>query len=394
MSTWHTVRLIAAREIRERMRSRVFRVTTVVSALIVAALIVLPSINNDPTVYDVALVGPTDPVIRAAVDNLSPVVGAAVRVRDLTEVTDARRQLRDGRIDVALVEGRRLIIEDPVSRERVSGRTRLVAAVSEAARLQTALTDAGLSSEEAAQVLRAPPLKIDALGKAPPAASGQVTTFIGVITIFIFFQTYGSWILVGVAEEKSSRIAEVLLAAVRPRHLVGGKILGIGLVGLSQGLVVAGTAIVASRAVGAEVLRGADAFGAFAAVGWFVLGFAFYGWLYAAAGSLVARQSDAQAAGFPITIPLFISYIASLTSLSSSEPSTLVKVLAYLPPTAPMCMPTLINAGAVPAWHVVAVIAASIAASLLLARIAGAVYSNSILRTGKRIHWMEALRSA
>jgi ABC-2 type transport system permease protein len=235
---------------------------------------------------------------------------------------------------------------------------------------------------------------VNALGKPKPEAGDQVTGFIGVIAIFIFFQTYGGWILVGVAEEKSSRIAEVLLAAVRPRQLVGGKILGIGLVGLTQALLVATSAIVASRVVGADVLSGAKAWGALAAVGWFILGFAFYGWAYAAAGSLVSRQSEAQAAGLPISIPLFAGYFVSLTALSSTDPSSLVKVMAYLPPTAPLCMPTLIANGGVAPWQVAAVVAGLVVSSWLMARIAGAVYANSILRTGKRIKWLEALRSA
>ncbi|HVV37515.1 MAG TPA: ABC transporter permease [Acidimicrobiales bacterium] len=394
MKSSETIRLVAMRELRDRLRSRVFRVTTLVSAAIVAALIVLPHVNEKPKTYDVGLVGQTDPAIRAAVSNMGPALSATVRVHDVASEQAARRQLRSGNLDVALVNGRNVIIDDPVDPDRVTGRVRLVAAISEAARLQTALTDAGLTSEQAAQILRRPSLPVTALGKAKPAANDQVTTLVGVIAIFIFFQTYGSWILVGVAEEKSSRIAEVLLAAVRPRHLVGGKILGIGIAGLAQAIVVAATAIIASRVVGSDVLRGAHAFGAVAAVGWFVLGFAFYSWLYAAAGSLVSRQTEAQAAGFPISVPLFVGYFAAIASVSSSAPSPLVRVLAYLPPTAPMCMPVLIEAHAVAAWQVGLTIVFSLVAALVMARVAGAIYSNSILRTGKRIKWSEALRSA
>jgi ABC-2 type transport system permease protein len=390
----HTVTLVARREVRERLRSRVFRLSTVIAAGVVALLIVLPTLKDSNTTYDIGLVGTTDPVIRAAVGGIGLAIGATVHIKDVGDAAAARRQLRAGNLDIALVDGRSVIIDDPLNPDRVTARYRLVAAVSEAARLQTALTDAGLSSDKAAAILRKPPLPVEALGKPKPNTEDQVTTLVGVIAIFAFFQTYGSWILVGVAEEKSSRIAEVLLAAVRPRQLVGGKILGIGIVGLVQAIVVAITAVITSRVVGSNVLEGAKAFGALAAVGWFILGFTFYGWAYAAAGSLVSRQSDAQAAGFPLSIPLFVGYFAALSSVSSTDPSTLVKVLAYLPPTAPLCMPVLIDAGAVAPWQVALVIVASLAASLLVARVAGAVYSNSILRTGKRIKWVEALRSA
>lgn len=394
MTAAQTVLLVARREVRERLRSKVFRVSTVIAAGVVAALIVVPTLKHSTTTYDVGLVGTTDPVIRAAVDNIGPAISATVRVKDVADTKSARGLLRDGRLDIALVDGRSVIINSPLDRDRINGRYRLVAALSEAARLQTAMTDAGLSSEQAAAVLQKPPLPVQALGKPKPQSEDQVTTLVGVIAIFAFFQTYGSWILVGVAEEKSSRIAEVLLAAVRPRQLVGGKVLGIGVVGLAQALVVAATAIVASRAVGSNILEGAKAFGVVEAVGWFILGFGFYGWAYAAAGSLVSRQSEAQAAGFPLSVPLFVGYFAALSSVSSTDPSTLVKVLAYFPPTTPLCMPVLINAGAVAAWQVALAIVTSVAASALVARVAGAVYSNSILRTGKRIKWTEALRSA
>ena len=394
MKATAAVVLVARREVRERLRSKVFRISTVIAAGVVAALIVLPTLNDSKASYDIGLVGHTDPVIRSAVGQIGPAIGATVHLTDVTDRTDARRQLRDGKLDIALVDGRSVIINNPLDPDRVNGRYRLVAAISEAARLQTALTDAGLTSDQAAAILRRPPLPVEAMGKPKPKGEDQVTTLVGIIAIFAFFQTYGSWILVGVAEEKSSRIAEVLLAAVRPRQLVAGKVLGIGLVGTVQALAVALTAIVTSRIVGSNLLEGAKAFGAVGAVGWFVLGFAFYGMAYAAAGSLVSRQSDAQAAGFPLSIPLFVGYFAALSSLSTTEPSAFVRILAFLPPTAPLCMPVLINAGAVAVWQVALVVVVSIAAAVLVARVAGAVYSNSILRTGKRIKWMEALRAA
>ena len=396
MSGWEAIRLVATREIRERLRSRVFRASTVIGALIVSLIIVLPNLNHNKTThYDVGFVGTTDPVIKAAVLHIGPAVGAdSIGTEENLTEAQARARLRSGALDLALVDGRRIIVNKAINPDRVDGRYRLVAAVSEAARLQTALTSAGLTSAQAAQALQSPPLAVQALGRAKTDTGDQVTAFIGVIAIFIFFQQYGSWILVGVAEEKSSRIAEVLLAAVRPRQLVAGKILGIGLVGFAQALVVAITAMIASHAVGADVLRGAQALAGLEAVGWFALGFGFYGWLYAAAGSLVSRQSDAQAAGFPISIPIFVGYFATVSSLGSTEPSSLVHVLAFLPPTAPLCMPTLIAAGRVEPWQVGLVVLASIVASVFMARIAGAVYASAILRTGKRIKWIEALRSA
>ena len=395
MSTATAIRLVAMREIRERLRSRVFRVSTIIGAAVICALIVIPTLNQDKVkTYDVGLVGVSDPVIVAAVQNVGPAIGAQVHVHVVADADTATRRVRSGRLDMALIDGQRVVINDPLNRSRVSTRLKLVTAVSEAARLQTALTDAGLTPEQAAAAISHPPLPVNALGHQKQDSNDEFTNFVGVVAIFIFFQQYGSWILVGVAEEKSSRIAEVLLAAVRPRQLVAGKILGIGIVGMAQALFVAVAAIVASRVVGSDVLRGTQALAAVGAVGWFVLGFALYGWAFAAAGSLVSRQSEAQAAGFPIMIPIFAGYFATISSLGQAEPTTFLRVLAFLPPTAPLCMPTLISAGAVAPWQVGLTILGVIASAYVMARVASAIYSSAILRTGKRIKWLEALRSA
>ncbi len=394
MTPFATVRLVAMREIRERFRSKVFRITTLIGAAIVCALIVIPSLQDDDVkVYDVALVHVSDPVIRASVQSAGTAAGVQVRVRDYESAAKVRADIRSGALDIALLDSRTIVVGDPPPSDRVTTKARLILAISESARLQSALTDAGLSSVQAASALRAPPLPVQALGKPTQPNRDQFTTFIGVIAIFIFFQQYGGWILVGVAEEKSSRIAEVLLAAVKPRQLVTGKILGIGVVGVTQALFVAVSAIVTSRLVGSNILAGAEAWGALAAVGWFVLGFGLYGPAFAAAGSLVSRQSEAQAAGFPVMIPIMAGYFATISAIGQANPSTLLRVLAFLPPTAPLCMPTLISLNAVEPWQV-ALTALGVAVSgVLVARLAGTIYASAILRTGKRIKWMEAIRS-
>ena len=394
MTYWSGVRLVAGREIRERVRSKVFRVATVVSAIVVAGIVVVPNLGSDraPT-YDVGLVGRTTPALRDAVENVGGAIGGTVRAEAVESVGAAERALKSGALDLAVIDGASLVVDDPVASSRLNNRLRLVVAVSEAVRLQVALEASGLDAERTRAALAQRQLPVRALGKPKVSEGKQVGAFFGVVMLFFFLQQYGSWILVGVAEEKSSRIAEVLLSAVRPRQLVAGKVLGIGTVGLIQAIVVAAVGLVASRSVGTAIVSGVDPFILVAAVGWFVLGFAFYGWAYAAAGSLVSRQSEAQAAGFPIAIPLLASYAAASTALTTSEPSSVLRVLAYLPPTAPLCMPTLAAMGHASATGIALSAAGTLLGALVMARVAGAVYSNAILRTGKKVKWSEALRS-
>jgi ABC-2 type transport system permease protein len=384
------------RELRERLRSRVYKVSTIISVAAVVAIIVIPNLRDEKAPnYDVGLVQVTNPVVQSAVGALGPAIGATVKVRTYASEDEAKAALRDGRLDIALIEGRRIIVNDRADRNTFSKRLQLELGVSEAARLPTALSDAGLRPEQVGAVLTKPPLPVESLAKLKDRSGGAVATnIVGVIGTFIFIQTYGQWVLNGVAEEKASRIAEVLLAAIRPRHLVGGKVLGIGLAGLLQASIVAVVAAVAAKSVDVDVLAGAKLFYIFGAVGWFALGFSFYGWAFAAAGSLVSRQSEVGAAATPVFIPMMAGYIASTSTFGASDANALVRVLAYLPPTAPFCMPALMSTDSV-AWWQVALAAGGVGLSaLVMARIAGAIYANSILRAGKRIKWLEAMRAA
>src|SRR5205807_8115262 len=103
------------------------------------------------------------------------------------------------------------------------------------------------------------PLALHPVGTPRPQAAGRFTAFLGVILTYTFVAVYGGMVLNGVAEEKSSRVAEVLLAAVRPGELLTGKVAGIGMVALIQGIITAAAAVAAGAAVGTNVLHGVGA---------------------------------------------------------------------------------------------------------------------------------------
>jgi ABC-2 type transport system permease protein len=116
-----------------------------------------------------------------------------------------------------------------------------------------------------------------------------------------------------------------------------------------------------------------------------VLGYIFYCWVYAAAGSLATRQEHIQTLAFPLQLPLLLGYITSLTAISSAHASTFVHVLAYLPPTAPFAMPVLVALGQVSWWQFAIAVLLSLVATAGVARLAASVYVRAILRTGQRV---------
>jgi ABC-2 type transport system permease protein len=217
---------------------------------------------------------------------------------------------------------------------------------------------------------------------------------IGLILVFVMLSQYNTWILIGVMEEKSSRVIEVLLAAVRPVQLLTGKVLGIGLVAFAQASLIVVFTLVLAKSVGSDLLHGTAPMVLVSTLAWLVLGYAFYCWVYAAAGSLAERQDQVQSLAFPLSLPIIFGYIMGLTAAGSGSASSFFKVLAYLPPTAPFAMPVLVGLGAVTWWEFLASAAISVLCTVGLAKLATLIYSRAILRTGRRVKLREVLTRA
>ena len=229
-----------------------------------------------------------------------------------------------------------------------------------------------------------------------PGDSGADTSRSGValvtnILLFLMLQTYGSWVLTAVTREKASRVIEVLLAVIRPKQLLVGKTIGIGLVALGHAAVLIVVAYVTTRIVGLDITGGLRAGDLLVGAVWFLLGYALYCSVFAAAGALCARVEDAQAYAFPVMIPLLFAYIASFSAASGAN--TLLWVLAFFPPTAVLAMPTLYAIEAAPLWAVLLSMAITAAAVVVVANLAAKIYERSVLRTSRRVGWREAFRA-
>jgi ABC-2 type transport system permease protein len=196
---------------------------------------------------------------------------------------------------------------------------------------------------------------------------------------------YNTWILMGVMQEKASRVVEVLLATVRPVQLLGGKVLGIGLVALGQAALIVAIALIVGKAVGSSFLNGTGPVLILSDLIWLVLGYAFYCWLYAAAGSMAERQDQVQTLALPLSLPILIAYIYSITVASTGNPSLLFKVLAYFPPTAPFAMPVLVGLNQVEWWQFLISCAIAIAGTAVMAWFAAGVYRRAVLQSGQRV---------
>ena len=378
--------LVAAREIKERLRSRVFRVVTVVILGVVAAAIVIPVLTaNKNNGESVAVVGALPAPQRSAIQAAGVRLGTSVHLVTAPNLTAATKEVRTGTVDLAVIDDSRILVNAPVSGGG-SSTDDLVQGLSQVLGTERVLASAGLSPAQLAALSSPTSLPVSSLKAASKSGGAKRTTsVIGLILEFVMLSQYGTWTLIGVMEEKSSRVVEVLLATLRPIQLLGGKVLGIGLVALAQATLAVAFAFVLAKAVGSDLLHGSTPLVLVASLVWLVLGYTFYCWVYAAAGSMAERQDQIQSVALPLSIPMIFGYIVSLTALTSGSASLLVKVLAYLPPTAPFAMPVLIGLGATSWWGFAASIAVTLLATIGVARLAAGIYRRAVLRTGRRI---------
>jgi ABC-2 type transport system permease protein len=389
------VGLVAARELRERVRGRVFRVTTLIVLTVVAGAIVIPALlGNKTNVQRVGVVGALAAPLSAAVVAEGPSVGTTVQLVPEASEQAADNDLRGGQIDLAVIDGRRILVDKAITSGTTSVTAQLVRAVSRTVGTGEALLAASLTPAQAATIATARPLPVASLQPAPPSGTQRATSIVGLVLVVLMLTQYNTWTLTGVLEEKSSRVVEVLLAAIRPGQLLAGKVLGIGIAAFIQAGLAVVLALSLAKSVHSDVLHGTTPVTIAATLIWLVLGYAFYSWLYAAAGSMVERQDQVQSLAFPLSLPVFVGYILAVTTATSGNPSVFFDVLAYVPLTAPLAMPVLVGLGTVAWWQVVLSALISVVCTVFVARAAADIYRKAILRRGPRVRLREVLSRA
>jgi ABC-2 type transport system permease protein len=381
--------LVAEREVRQRGRSRAFAASTVILLLAVAAGVAIPAILAHRSKPErVGIVGGTAATMTRIVQEAGRIAGTAVTVVPEPDVATAEAALRSGDLSAALVDSTEVLVKQ-ISTGGQNG---------SAGALPTALADiAGLSKliSQLPAGTSVGSITVPVRGLTPPAASltRRITGLFTVVLVWVLISAYGSQIAMGVGEEKSNRIVEVILACVRPIQLLVGKVSGIGLLALTQAALMVATFLGLGAAVGSSLVHGAAPGIVIAGAVFLVLGYAFYCTAFAAAGSLVSRQSDVGTVILPVQIPLIVAYALSYTVIYSNGASLFYRVLGFLPPTAPVAMPVLYAAGDVPTWQVAVSAALCAAGTVWMARVAAMIYGRSILRTGSRVRLRQVLGS-
>jgi len=386
--TW----LVALRELRQGIRARSFRIVTVFLVIAVAAAVVIPAaVRGHPKVQRVGIVGGSRAALTRTVQTAARIAGVRVTVVRVPNVSAAEAQLRADALAAVLVSDREVLVKQAPSAGTTSRQSSLAGALAQVGGLSRlfALVPPGSAASALSHGLNLP-----IRGLTPPLAdlTSRLTGLSITIVLYIIILIYGSRITVGVSEEKASRVVEVLLAAMRPAQLLLGKVLGMGILALTQVAAIVITYAVLGWAVGSSLIHGASAEVLGVGAMWILLGYAFYCTAYAAAGSLVSRQSDAYNASLPVQLPLILSYILSFTVLYGNSVYPFYWFLAFFPPTAPISMTVLVAVGVARPWQIALAALLCLVSTAGMAWVAGTIYARAILHTGTRLHVRQVLR--
>lgn len=244
------------------------------------------------------------------------------------------------------------------------------------------------------------------------------------VLIYLSLFLYGAQVMRGIIEEKTSRIVEVIISSVKPFQLMMGKIIGIGLVGITQFVLwiiltvaltsVATTMIYDGAKSKTELINGAtqmdglpqsnpgfDIPTALASVDFplllscffifFLGGYFLYSALFAAVGSAVDSETEASQFTMPITMPLLLTYILSFGVLVNDPNGAIATWLSFIPFTSPIAMLVRIPFG-VPTWQIVVSVILLIIGFLLTTWFAARIYRVGILMYGKKASMKELIK--
>jgi len=374
MTRLRTIRLVARRELIERGRSRAFLVSLIISIAIVVGAVFLPSLIGQTTPQHLGLVG-------AVPTQLVDTVEAAAKQADLVVILDpvadaatAESRLQDGSLDAALIVP-------------ADGSTPTYVVKSRANPLLQQIVVGSFT----------PPPQITLRQLEPPDPSHDtafVFANVGVILLFISIFTFGTWVLTGVVEEKQSRVVEVVLATMDPRDLLIGKVLGIGLLGIVQLIVLVGVGLGLGIALNRFTLPASTPGAVAMLLLWFVLGYAFYATALAVLGALASRMEEASNAASPVSILATVAYLFALIVALNDPSGTAAKVASLLPPVAPMVVPLRAALGAIAPWEIALSAAIMVVSIWALFVVGGRVYSGAVLQTGARMRLRDAWRAS
>jgi len=406
LGSWGIVGVVTQRELLAKLKDKTFIGSTLFLLFVVCLSVALPGlINSGDPHLTVGAVGPRAAAVAAEAARLgtdggtggstgpgSHLAAAHLDVRSLPDAAAAEAGVRAGTLDAALVStgtGFEVIGDTGLADELPP----LLDAAARDAVLTDTLRGAGLDAGGADRALASVATSAPAQRLLhPPASDRTLTLALGSAFAVVFLLAgvlFGMSIAQSVVEEKSSRIVEILVAAIPVRALLAGKVAANTMLALGQTVLLAAVGAIGAglagqgRAVGLILHSG----------GWFllffVLGFTMLATLWAASGAVASRIEDLQATTVPLQALLYLPFFAGI---SVHDPGTPLRVLSYVPFTAPLSMPQRLMLGDASWWEALLSAGIVVVTAAALVGVATRLYERNVLRTAGRVSWVQAWR--
>ncbi|MEO6821328.1 MAG: ABC transporter permease [Candidatus Nanopelagicales bacterium] len=395
-SSTTAVRLVAGRELRTRMRSKAYRISTLaLIVLVVAFALIAKAVGSQDSTAHVGVLVSAQSVV-PALEGATAALGAKVSIEPVSDEAVGRSQVSAGTLDALIIgdkaDGSLQVVVDSTLSDSL--RTVMATAAGQAV-LADRISALGGDPAAVAEQVQHVSVQVSALRSAPSYDPQRlVLGSVAGVLIYLALMFTGQMVAQGVVEEKSSRVVELLLATLRPWELMAGKVLGIGLVGLAQVSVVGVAGVLAGQLSGALTISLAATVGTVLwLVVWFIFGFAVFSLVFAGLASLVSRQEDVASVIAPATMFLVAGYVVGISVLPTDPGNGLVALMSLLPFFSPTLMPMRLAMGGVPLWQTVLSIVLVLATIPALVMLTGRAYRNAVIRTGERVRLRDALRA-
>ncbi|HEV8561968.1 MAG TPA: ABC transporter permease [Actinophytocola sp.] len=388
------VQLVAAREVRTRLRSKAFRISTAVTLLLLIGFAVVMKLVGGGADATVGVTGAST-ALQQPLEASAKAIGMSVATKTVTDESTGRTQVADGDLDALLVgDGQKIRV---VVKKQLDGKLRnALNVLAGQLALNQEITRLGGDPGQVDAAVAGASVDVTSLEPPYPYQPQQlVLGFIAGVLIYMALLINGQSVAQGVVEEKSSRVVELLLATIRPWQLMAGKVAGIGLVGLIQMTVIGTVGVIAGLIIGVLTISVSAAFSTVIwLLVWFLLGFVMYSLVFAALAALVSRQEDVGGVISPVLMVLVLGYVLGVSILPNDPGNRLCEVLSVIPVFAPTLMPMRLAMGGVPAWEAALAVLLVVAAIPVMVWLSGRIYRNAVVRSGARVRLADALRPA
>jgi ABC-2 type transport system permease protein len=394
MTAAQRIFLLAKRDFTQRLKSRAFVFSTLLViglALAVGPIIGLAQGGDKPSV--IALVGQQPTGSEQSIEQQAEILNTNIELKKFNDLAAAETALTNGDVAV-VVNGTSELVYDKEPSLQLSAI--VTNGIATAQRVINA-ADLGLSDAQLGSLLAPVNLSERTLETTDLSRDNakQAAAFVALMLLYLSILMFGQFVMMGVMEEKQTRVVEVVLSRVKPTDVLIGKVLGIGLLGLVQIVALGGallfTVSTADLADFDFSGLGIKVFGLL--IMWYLLGYAFYSFMYGSLGATISRQEDVQGVALlPVLLILpgfFFGQIALL------EPDLLLtRITSLIPVWSPMVMAVRSTAGDVPMWEVLLAIVLILVTTVLLVILGGRIYRGAILQSGKKTRLRTAWKSA